>query len=288
MKKWLKVPVIFLVLANVLLFSSCRRSTSSAIIGHRPMPGVTRAFHQTDRWAEWWPKGAGCTYDIKGVFLNEVRMTLHCAAGVEAEGAIKIAPLNGDSVVIAWEGEKGAGGKKDIQLCIDTVLGSFKAYIEDTKRLYGADFFQTKTNDSTLITIECYTGAYPNVEAVYARIDTLRKYMMEQRVEVMDSPWLNVAKVGEGRYKWTVALAVTGWLKGTDRIKPRRFVPWKMLEGEVHGGITTIERAFPQMDNYKTDYNLQVMALPYQCLITDRRQEADTTKWVTLVCAAIS
>jgi hypothetical protein len=36
-----------------------------------------------------------------------------------------------------------------------------------------------------------------------------------------------------------------------------------------------------QMKNYISDYQRTVMAIPFQSLVTDRRKEADTTKWLT-------
>jgi hypothetical protein len=85
-----------------------------------------------------------------------------------------------------------------------------------------------------------------------------------------------------------IAIPVNRRLKGTARILPREFVPWKMIEGDVYGGVYTVEKAFGLMQQYRTDNNLSIMALPYQTMITDRRREPDTTKWVTRICAPIS
>jgi hypothetical protein len=160
--------------------------------------------------------------------------------------------------------------------------------VEDAKRLYGADFIRTMSNDSTLVTMTSFTATYPSVAEVYARIDTLRGFTASHGAMAIDSPWLNVAKIEDGQFKWTVAIPVNKWIEKEGRVIPRRFVPYKNLEGEVHGGVYTAEKALQQMQLYKIDYNIQIMGLPYQCLKTDRRLEPDTTKWVTMICAPIS
>jgi hypothetical protein len=284
MKKWLLIlgaTVIAVGLYFILFFPT---TLSRTIMAHRGIAGAGRAFQHVRQWDAWWPKREGCTYQVKGVYYNEVRLELSCADKGRINGAIKLAPLNGDSVLVVWEGSGPGRWAAEV----DTILGSFKAYVEDAKRLYGVDFIRTMSNDSTLVTMTSFTATYPSVGEVYARIDTLRGFAASHGAMAIDSPWLNVAKVEDGQFKWTVAIPVNKWIGKEGRVIPRRFVPYKNLEGEVHGGVYTAEKALEQMQLFKLDYNIQIMGLPYQCLMTDRRLEPDTTKWVTMICAPIS
>jgi hypothetical protein len=284
MKKWLLIfgtTVIAVGLYFILFFPTTLSRTTMA---HRGLAGAGRAFQHVTQWDAWWPKREGCSYQVKGVYYNEVRLDLSCAGKGRINGAIKLAPLNGDSVLVVWEGSGPGRWAAEV----DTILGSFKAYVEDAKRLYGADFIRTMSNDSTLVTMTSFTAAYPSVGEVYARIDTLRSFAASHGAMAIDSPWLNVAKIEDGQFKWTVAIPVNKWIEKKGRVIPRRFVPYKNLEGEVRGGVFTVERAMEQMQLFKFDYNIQIMGLPFQCLMTDRRLEPDTTKWVTKVCAPIS
>jgi hypothetical protein len=284
MKKWLLILGAIVIAVGLFVIFYSQLTLSKTIMAHRGMAGAGRAFQHVSEWDTWWPKREGCSYRVKGVYYNEVRLEIFCADKGSINGAIKIAPLNGDSVVLVWEG--GSSGRWQRE--VDTILGSFKAYVEDAKRLYGADFIRTMSNDSTLVTMTSFTAVYPSMAEVYARIDTLRRFTASHGAMAIDSPWLNVAKIEDGRFKWTVAIPVNKWIEKEGRVFPRRFVPYKNLEGEVHGGVYTAERVLEQMQLFKMDYNIQIMGLPYQCLKTDRRLEPDTTKWVTVVTAPIS
>ena len=172
---------------------------------------------------------------------------------------------------------------------MDIVLHSFKSFIEDIKNIYGFTFFRTMSKDSTLATMSFVSRSYPATGEIYARYDSLRQYISSQKANVISPPMLNVTNIGDTVFNTMVALSVDRRLKGNGRIVPKGFVPYKMMEGEVKGGgVHTIEKAFEQMQKYKLDYNTTIMAMPFQSLITDRRQEPDTTRWVTLVCAPIS
>jgi hypothetical protein len=62
-------------------------------------------------------------------------------------------------------------------------------------------------------------------------------------------------------------------------------VPMKdrFLKTEVVGGPFTIESAHTAIEKYMNDRFLSAPAIPFELLITDRRQEPDTTKWKTTI-----
>jgi effector-binding domain-containing protein len=61
-----------------------------------------------------------------------------------------------------------------------------------------------------------------------------------------------------------------------------------MIEAEVTGGVYKVDRAMEQLFKYRDDSHLSIMSIPFELLITDRRKEQDTSRWVTRVCAPIS
>jgi hypothetical protein len=298
MKKWLLIPVLVVITGIFYLLIPVKSTISRTIIAHCGMSAADRGFLNISKWDAWWP-GNGCTYKITGVFYNDVQLSIQCTDGRQLNGNIRIAPIGGDSILISWVGSLSAGNNPykrmmmfrqtgDIQKNMDVILGSFKSFIEDARNIYGVRFYRTMSNDSTLVTLTTITDAYPSTTEIYRKIDSLKKYIISQGGEEINPPMLNVSKTTETEYKTIVAISVNKRLKGNDRISVRNFVPWKMLEGEVHGGVYSVERAFEQMHKYKTDYNCTIMALPFQSLITDRSKEQDTTKWITKICAPIS
>ena len=288
MKKWLLIAGAIAIAGVMYFLIPSKRTLSKSVIGLRTMAAVARRFKDTSRWDEWWPASAGYSFTISKLSYGDADLAVRWGGDRALAGHLRIAPLNGDSVLINWEGELPSRERSESLVAVDTILGAFKAYVEDAGRLYGAKFFRTMSADSTLVVISYLSPAYPGVDEVYGRIDSLRQYIAGEGAKEMNSPMLNVTQLSPGSYRVTVGISVSRSLPGKGTIVPKRFVPWKMLEGEVHGGIPTVERAFREMWNFKADYNYQIMAMPFQSLITDRRQEPDTTKWVTIVCAPIS
>ena len=282
MKKWLLLCGAIAVFVVGFWFFIFRPVRSLTMTGHRTFAGAHRCFVDTARWAEWWPQQVG-GYQLKSLQYNSARISIHYADGAQLEGDLRLAPLNSDSVLIGWEGDGSIKGRQ-----IEVVLGAFKAFVEDAKRLYGVDFYRTMSNDSTLVTISFTTTTYPRTDEIYRRIDSLSRYIAGEGAKAINMPMLNVSRTADSVYRTMVAISVDKRLKGEGRIVPKGFVPYKMLEGEVHGGVSTVEKAFEQMQRFKIDYNIQIMAMPFQSLITDRRQEPDSAKWVTKVCAPIS
>jgi hypothetical protein len=203
---------------------------------------------------------------------------------------MRLAPLTQDSILINWRCRLPLLSRdKEIQRTVSTVLEAFKIFVEDSRNIYsGINFFRTMSRNATLVALTSTGTAYPTTAEVYAKIDSLRKYIISRNAAAIDSPMLNVSKVSGTQFKMTVAIAVNKQLLGDGRISNLNFVPWKMLEGAVHGGVYTVEEAFEEMQKFKIDNNISIMALPYQSLITDRRKEQDTTKWVTIICAPVS
>jgi hypothetical protein len=298
MKKWLLISGAIAIVGVIYLFIPSKITISTETIGHRNISAADRCFQNISQWDKWWPKSTGCDYRVTGVFYSDVRVSMQCADNSKWNGDIRITPLNGDSTLISWEcGSAGndlfkriklSRHKKEIRQNMEAILSSFKTYIEDARNIYGVDFYRTMSNDFTLVTMTFLTTTYPTTAGIYLKIDSLRKYIISQGAKQMNPPMLNVSKISDTKYNTTIAISVNKRLAGNNRISIKNFVPWKMLEGEVHGGVYTVEKAFEGMQKYKIDYNISIMALPFQSLITDRRQEQDTTKWVTKICAPIS
>jgi hypothetical protein len=56
-----------------------------------------------------------------------------------------------------------------------------------------------------------------------------------------------------------------------------------ILITEVKGGQNEITNAYKQIQNYVSDYNRSAPAIPFESLVTDRRKEPDSSKWITRI-----
>lgn len=93
---------------------------------------------------------------------------------------------------------------------------------------------------------------------------------------------LNVHKNGDSSYLVKVALPVDKQLKDAGDIQYRWMLKGgNILVTEIKGGPSKIEKAFTEMRNYVEDHQRIAPAIPFQSLVTDRREEPDTNKWIT-------
>jgi hypothetical protein len=59
--------------------------------------------------------------------------------------------------------------------------------------------------------------------------------------------------------------------------------PGNFVATNVMGGTYTVSAAFDQLNNFTADYHRQIIAKPFKILVTDRRKEPDTLKWMTKI-----
>jgi hypothetical protein len=281
MKKWFLICAILLLAGVVFLLYFLKPAPRKVIGIHSGISIVHRSFLDTSAWRRWWPVSAG--YRIDGVFYNDVRIMLN-DRGEDRPVSLRLAQMKDGSVLLAWEGELSRGGR----WVMDSVLAGFKAFAEDDKNIYGVDFRHTMSKDSTLISIVRVEAGYPSTDYIYSRIDSLRKYADANGAHAINNPFMSVTEMERGQYRVQIALSLDKTLTGNDQIVIKRFVPYKMIEGDVRGGVQAVKRGMEELLRYRDDQKLSIMALPFQILITDRRQETDSSKWVTRVTAPIS
>jgi hypothetical protein len=82
-------------------------------------------------------------------------------------------------------------------------------------------------------------------------------------------------------YQTMVAIPVNKPLPGRGPILAKRMVPGNILVAEVRGGTAAVEEGFRQLDAYVSEHRTRPPGLPFQSLVTDRRTEPDTSKWIT-------
>lgn len=137
--------------------------------------------------------------------------------------------------------------------------------------------------DSNYIFTSATSANYPVTDTIYKMIDRLKNYVSKNGAKETGYPMLNIFKERES-YIVKVALPVDKKLTNSGDIKYRWMLKGgNILIAEVKGGSYQIEKAFKEMANYVEDHNRVAPAIPFQSLITDRRQEPDTNKWVTKI-----
>jgi len=120
------------------------------------------------------------------------------------------------------------------------------------------------------------------VADVYKAVNKLKAYAVSQQAAATNAPMLNVVQEGQYKYKVMVGLPVSGNLNQTPDIIIKR-MPYggSMFTSTVNGGYYSIQQGLQKLTEYYLDTKRASPAKPYQLMVTDRQQEADTTKWIT-------
>lgn len=311
MKKWLiRMPVVIVIIIVAIYIGIPSNIVISKVIALKSSSNeVNRVLNNESRWAGWWPQNNnfkqpsffscnGFTYHLSQKFYNSIELNI-VGGDFQAISRINIIKITTDSSVLQWESRITASSnpikrirqyRKAIHIRdnMNTILGNLKPFLENNMNVYGVHIQQIISKDSTLISTNKIFRSYPTTAQIYELIDNLKIYISKEGGQENNFPMLSVRRFPGQKFETLVAIPVNGKLKETSTIVNKRFVPWKTLTGDVNGGLHSIENALLEMQIYIDDHQRNPMGIPFQLLITDRRVETDTLKWITKICQAVS
>lgn len=206
-----------------------------------------------------------------------------------------IIPFSSDSVALSFIGTANTGWNpvsrlqkgrwaKQVAADIRNLLQTLKSFYANEKNVYGFAIQRELVVDTALISISERSIAQPSTTTIYSMIDRLKSFARQNNAAPTGLPMLNVTTTAEGSYLTRVALPLNKRLKNEGDIQSK----WMMGNGnilatEVKGGPASIQQAFTALEHYTSDHQWATAAIPYQSLVTDRKSEPDTNKWVTKV-----
>jgi effector-binding domain-containing protein len=203
-------------------------------------------------------------------------------------------PHEDDSTVLTWNGLEEANSNpfsrmsnfswiKNINNDLHFLLSKIQSFYSNEDNVYGLHIQKDFVADSNFIFTSTTSANYPATDIIYKMIDRLRNYVSKNGAKETGYPMLNILKEGDA-YVVKVALPIDERLADSGDIKYRWMLKGgNILVAEVKGGPHQIEKAFNEMADYVEDHGRVAPAIPFQSLITDRRQEPDTNKWVTKI-----
>lgn len=306
-KKWLLVYLVLLmiVIGGVYLFIPAVLVVSESRWVRCNTNAAFRSVTSDAAWSVWWPKAAcqGCKYQIGSVLYPQTAVKLGVAGIGFPTVLTTLGAANPDSTQLLWRCRVAAGWdpfsrirhyRQAVALgdAMRAALAAAGPFLEQQENLYGMKIQKVMSLDSTLIVTKFETAVYPTVDVIYGHITKLRRYIADEKAKEIDHPMLHVdvapPVTGKGKqFHVMIGIPVDRELKGTNDFSPVRFVPWKVLVGEVHGGTGTVEGAVRQLQLYISDHQLTQMAIPFQSLVTERDQESDTSRWVTQIVVPV-
>lgn len=161
------------------------------------------------------------------------------------------------------------------------VLQQFSSFINSPDKVYGLHITKTKVKDTLIATTKKVFKSYPTTADYYAMIESLQQHIASSGAQTTNFPMLNISPIANNEFGVMVGLPVNKAIPESNGIQLKRMIPGNILVTEVAGGVHHVELAMQELHNYIQENGLLPPAIPYQSLVTDRRAEPDTSRWIT-------
>jgi hypothetical protein len=171
---------------------------------------------------------------------------------------------------------------KKLKQQVGSMLTTFKQKFYGEELVYGIKIEMSRVKDSTMISTRKFMNHYPAVSEIYAMLDGVRSHIQANGGEESNAPMLNVFKEDKNLYQVMVAIPTKTAVPASETYLIKKMLAnGYILVSEVWGGKYTIHQAEAALKQYVMDHKKSSPAIPFQMLLTDRRNEPDTSKWKT-------
>jgi effector-binding domain-containing protein len=305
------IVILFLIaLPYVLVPSTIYESIYT--ISRTTQKSAQRYLLDENKWNRWWPENTtkevadgsvtdsahyfyyhGYAFRLSQQFLSGIELTSNHRPD-SIKSLITIVPTGKDTVKLVWEFQeqssfnpitrfqqrnKAKRLKKDVEGIIQTLAN----FLNDDLNTYGIKVSRTTITDSFLVATKTILQHEPAVEDIYRQVEVLQQYASASGAQVTNAPMLNKRRIDSTQIEMMVALPINKALSGKGSIIYRELPGGKLLVTEVQGGPARVREAFRQLENYLVEHKYESPAIPFESLVTNRQQQADTTQWVTRI-----
>ncbi|MEI8073334.1 MAG: hypothetical protein WCH78_01195 [Bacteroidota bacterium] len=310
MKKIVAIVLVTILaaIASIYIFIPSEIPVTKIAAVNATSAAGTRFLLNPEKWKEWWPSNdPGITsiskevgFFYKGAHHTPAKELFNGYAintifkGTALKGEIIYAQLGSDSVAFFWKYQYTCSNNpiqrlqeyfmlKELKENTAEVLNSLKAFLENEEKVYGMKIKHSFVVDTILISTKAIFPSSPSIDQVYQMVYQLKKYVKQKNAKETGFPMVNVSILDKTHFQMMVALPVDRQLEETTLFSWKKMVAGKILIGEVKGGDARTKKAFAEMHNYVTDYQITSPAIPFISLVTDRKQEPDSSKWISRI-----
>ena len=307
MRRTLSVAILLVLIALVLIYiiipNQLHINKVRVISSNKE--ALYRKLSATDSWTEWWP-GKQQRNDDGSYSLNSINYTALPiqytsipvklqSKSMEVPVEMILLPVKLDSTRITIQAAIPTSYNpfkrvaryfqvRRINKNFDDIVEALSTRFTSIQNLYGYDIQKKSVVDSTLIFTSATLNARPSIDTIYAMVDRLRAHIQKHNAKETNPPMLNIYTTDNIHYLVKVAIPVDKILPDTDNIQYKWMLGGgNILITEVKGGWHEIQKAFDQVHHYVQDFNRVAPAIPFESMVTDRRNEPDTNKWVTRI-----
>ena len=303
----LLVILLLFVVAVYIFIPASIRISSSASVGC-VNKSILTFLNDQQAWNHWWPghtAGQSSTDSTYSYDNYRFRLTEPYNDGAAIElshgniilpSTILLLPAGKDSVDITWQTTFTGGfnpfsrisaylESKSAKQSMDTVLQNLVDFVGQTKNIYGFTIKRTTFRDTVLLATKFSSTVYPSTNLIYQKIDSLRKYIAGQNASETNPPMLSINSIDSAWHNVMIAIPISKRITAGENMFISMMVPMegRFLETQVTGGPLTLQKAHEAVSTFMSDRMLTPPAIPFEILVTDRRNEPDTAKWMTKI-----
>lgn len=307
MKKWIIGALILLLLSlsSIYIFIPANIVVTKSIIVDANQAATHRFLRDESNWQKWWPDSSGDNkmaelkfddylFNKNKSLFNSIEVAIK-KNGEELNSFLQFLSINATSTEIKWIVSINSGinpltriqryfKAKKLANTFKALLASLAPYVSNVEHIYGLDIRKERVKIEFMTSTKKTFSSYPTTENVYELIDQIRAYISKSQVKEEDYPMLHITIPDSTHYEAQVAIPISKQLPDSGIFSSKRMLKkGNILAVEVTGGMHTIDDAMNQVDVYIADHRYSNVAIPFQSLITDRRKETDTTKWITKI-----
>lgn len=264
-----------------------------------PPESVSRLFLSTNEWKKWWPGNQindstfelnGNTYTVKKILVNgfyavennqetSIDFSFTPALKNQTDIVVTVSAIQGNTIVNKLSNLFFRKNKKIASKLVNEV----GAFFEQTKKVYGIEISKGRVDYINWVNAKRVVNHYPSTEETYRLIDSINSYVTAQQVKILGNPILHIIQLDASAFQLMTALPVENKITENTQFQNKAMAPGFLMKAIVTGGNQTVAKALREMENYVRDNKKQSPAIPFQELITNRLQEADSSKWITQI-----
>jgi hypothetical protein len=308
MKKWIVWFFVILVLGvvSVYIFIPAKIVITNISPAEATITGEYRYISQEENWEKWWLDADGKSHKKGEPFTfgtNEFRINRRSynavgidirQSGTDIPSFLNLISFAIDSTGAVWSCEmpssfnpftrvKNYLNAREIKKNMSGVMKVFSSFISKPKNVYGMTIYKTTIRDTLIVSARFTSPEYPTTAQLYGYFDTLKQSIIKQKASPVGFPIMNLRKMPDGIYETQTGMPTNRLLKNDGKILALRMPPGLFMTADIGGGAYTVDEGMRQLDLFVQEYNRIKIATGFQILITDRRSEPDTTKWITKI-----
>jgi hypothetical protein len=289
---------VYLFIPNKIKIASTKKCMANR-------DALFRSLGDSSKWHDWWPNNTkdrrsrgftynGYQYNLQPSKFLSIPITIS-KENFLCNAQLSVLDIDKESSVADIQGIMPTSYNpftrlmkyftaREIKKNWGVLLDSIDGYYSSIKNMYGYSIQKERVVDSTLLFNYREIKQLPTTEFVYSLIDELKTYIQNQSAKETGYPMLNIFTNDSTNYLVKVAVPVDKKLPSSGNISYKWMLGGgNILITEVKGGPHEINKAYKQIEQYVSDYKRIAPAIPFESLVTDRRLEPDTAKWITKI-----